>query len=68
MDVSSMFDSRKTASLIAMRRVFVIRHYSADHLHAWRNYLRIEKDYLRLGKTINGLKKTIYSFEVISAE
>ena len=27
-----------------------------------------QKDYLRLRKTIYGLKKTIYSFEIISVE
>ena len=30
--------------------------------------LQIKKDYLGLGKIIYSLEKTIYSFEVISAE
>ena len=44
------------------------RHHRTDHLHAWKNYLRIEKDYLRLGKTMYGLKKDYLRLEVISVE
>ena len=32
-------------------------HHRADHLYAWKDYLRIEKDYLPREKTIYGLKR-----------
>ena len=56
MDVSSMFDSRKTCVNSASHR--------ADHLRAWKDYLQIEKDFLRLEKTIYGSKNTFYGLRL----
>ena len=69
-DVSSMFNARKTARYTASRmRCTQTHHHRADYLRAWKDYLWVEKDYiLRLEKTIYELKKTIYSFDLVSAE
>ena len=56
MDVSTMFDSCKTAHKQCLLCALCTNAPSPlDHLHTWKDYLWIEKDY------IYGLKKTIYS-------
>ena len=42
----------------------------ANHLRALKDYLRVEKDYLRVEKDYLPVekKKTIYGFDLVSAE
>ena len=54
----------QNSPLIIVRLAPQTCHHRADHLWAWKDYLRIEKDYLRLGKTIYGSKKTIYGLRL----
>ena len=77
MDVSSMFDSRNTARLACVmpkrdelkKTIYGLKKKTNKQTNKQTKKLfTAGKDYLLLGKTIYCLKKTIYGFEVISAE